>query len=155
MGKRRWFWLAGGVVFVLLMVVVAPTVVVCVDAVYVCENTASRYGYREWPTGHRTGYWSKTSPLEAYMQAHWPGSVQHRWTQCAGTGKDIYGRSIMFGHGAPGGALHLRGDVMQAWIARHSENEIRALYKFMSKADREASKKRVDEITEEVFYSKR
>ena len=143
-------WIAGGLVGAGLIGYAATSVEVCTDYAYVCENTASMYGYRVWFTGQRTRDWSRRSPLEAHIEAHWPGVVKHRWTSCAGTGKSIFGDSISFGHGSPGGAMFLSRRILEPWVARHSKEDVRALYDFLVKADREASEKRADEIIAEV-----
>lgn len=150
MTNRRKLWIAGGVVGAGLLGYAATSVEVCTDYAYVCENSASMYGYRIWFTGQRTRDWSQPSLLETYMETHWPGVVRHRWTSCAGTGKSIFGGSISFGHGCPGGAMSLRGKTLEPWIARHSKKEVRALYDFLVNADKRASEKRADEILAEV-----
>jgi hypothetical protein len=148
--NRRKLWIAGGVVGAGLLAFAITGVEVCTDYAYVCENTASMHGYRVWFTGHRTAHWTKTSALEMYMESHWPGVVKHRWTSCAGTGKNILGWSQSFGHGGPGGAMFLSGRILEPWVARHSKEDVRALYDFLVKADKKASEKRADEIIAEV-----
>jgi hypothetical protein len=123
---------------------------VATDYAYVCENTGSRYGYRVWWTGARANDWYKPSPLEDFMRAEYPGVVRHRWTSYAGTGKNVVGESISFGHGAPGPAYRLTRLDMATWISRHSRDEVRALYDTLASGNRAAAGSMIDQIEREV-----
>lgn len=140
----------GGIVLLLFAAYFCTYGEICRDDAYVDENTASFWGERVWLTGQHTGRWYHPSPLESYLEERWPGMVEHRWTQCAGTGKSLFGRSVSFGHGAPGGALHLERPLLQAWIPKHSPDEILALYQSLSKADRPTSEAIVDRVIAEA-----
>jgi hypothetical protein len=80
---------------------------VCRDWAFVCENAGSQKGYRQWFTGHRTGQWYQESHLERFMEEQHPGMLQHQWVSCSGTGKNILGQAILFGHGRPAQAVML------------------------------------------------
>jgi len=135
--------------FLLFVVFVAPTVEVCHDVVYLDQNTASLHGYREWPAGLRTGFWTKTSPLEAFMQTRWPGVVQHRWRRCFRTGKNLFGGSISFSDGVLGDEAALQNGSLTVWMDEHSEKDARALFDFLSTADKDAADERAKKIVRE------
>ncbi len=118
---------------------VMDRVSISTDYGYVCENTGSRYGYRVWWNGARARDWYRVSPLEEFMKAEFPGVLKHRWTSYNGTGKNFYGSSISFGHGAPGAALNLKDETARAWIAHHTKQEVRALYDTLASGDRDAA----------------
>jgi hypothetical protein len=58
-------------------------------------------GHREWFFGGQSGRWYKQSVVETFMRTNHPRILQQRWTSYAGTGRDIYGRKVSFGHGRP------------------------------------------------------
>jgi hypothetical protein len=120
------------------------------DRAYICENTGSRSGFREWPNGARTRQWYRVSPLEEFMEKEYQGVMRHRWTSFAGTGKNLIGTPRSFGHGAPGAALNLKDAFAEAWIAHHSKQEVRALYDTLASGDRAAADAIVKKVNDEV-----
>src|SRR5207253_4792429 len=89
---------------VLVLVVAAAalfvfSVEVCKDRAFVDECTGSRKGHREWFFGGQSGSWYKESSIETFMRTNQPSGFEQRWTSYAGTGRDILGRNISFGHG--------------------------------------------------------
>jgi len=93
------FIMAAAVILVALFAVLSLQV--CRDWAFVCENTGSQKGYRQWFTGRRTGQWYQESHLEQFMDQAHPGVMQHQWVSYAGTGRNIFGQAILFGHGRP------------------------------------------------------
>ncbi|MEX2243083.1 MAG: hypothetical protein WD716_04460 [Fimbriimonadaceae bacterium] len=120
------------------------------DRAYVCENTGSHIGFREWPNGARTRPWYRVSPLEEFMKKQYPGVMRHRWTSYAGTGKNVIGTPRSFGHGSPGAVLHLKDETAEAWIANHSETEVRALYDSLATSNPTTADAIVKKINDEV-----
>jgi hypothetical protein len=74
---------------------------VCRDWGFVCENTGSHKGYREWRSGIRSGEWYHESRLEQFVRQHYPAELKNRWTSYEGTGRNILGQPVLFGHGDP------------------------------------------------------
>jgi hypothetical protein len=74
---------------------------VCRDWGFVCENTGSHKGYRQWCTGIRSGAWYHESRLEQFLRWQHPAELENRWTSYEGTGKNILGRPVLFGHAFP------------------------------------------------------
>ena len=142
---------AGLVIFCLAVTLVLLPVQVCRDWAFICENTGSRQGYRQWPFGLKTGHWNKTSPLEDFIQSEAPDALVHRWTSCAGTGKNIFGRAILFGHGRPGAVIRLHNGILRMWIEKNDAATVRQFYDLLVSDDQEKLKKRVMDISEEVL----
>lgn len=71
------------------------------DYAFICENTGSHKGYRQWRLGWPTREWHRESHLEQFMRAQHPTELRYRWTSYAGTGKNLFGQAILFGHGQP------------------------------------------------------
>lgn len=80
------------------------------DYAFICENTGSHKGYRQWRLGWQTREWHRESRLEQFMRAQHPTELRHRWTSYSGTGKNIFGQAILFGHEWP-----QVGSVIRSW----------------------------------------
>jgi hypothetical protein len=110
------------------------------DWAFICENTGSRYGYTEWRSGGRTANWYKASPLEEFLKEKHPEKLQHRWTSYAGTGKNIFGKSLSWGHGRPGPIKYVDMLVMQTYFAKISDAQKLQLYEEFASGDLEKAK---------------
>lgn len=131
--------------------VVAFNIQVCRDWAFICENTGSRKGYRQWTFGPKTGHWYKKSPLEDFVAGHSPTALTNRWTSYAGTGRNIFGTPVLYGHGRPGAILRFDPAIQARWIKHHSGEEVIELYNLFASADRSAIDKKVTAIWEEVM----
>lgn len=129
MTKRRWLWVAIVAVPVLAVAgILLQGVVVYRDFAFVCENTGSRHGYRVGLFGNRSNDWYKASPLEEFVKREAPAALEHRWTSYAGTGKNLWGDSILFGHGAPGALLDVKYETLSVWISDNDRQDVLGLY---------------------------
>jgi hypothetical protein len=89
---------------------------VCLDCAFVCENTGSQKGYRQWFGGHRTGQWYNESRLEQFMQQKHASALAYQWVSYSGTGRNILGQAILFGHGFPKHTLMLHGTALDRYV---------------------------------------
>ncbi|MBN2476542.1 MAG: hypothetical protein JXB62_18150 [Pirellulales bacterium] len=149
--RRTKCWLITAAVAVVVVAGVLPAVQVCRDWAYICENTGSRKGYRQWPFGLKTGEWYESSPLEQFLQSQEPGALVHRWTNYAGTGRNLWGGAMLLGHGRPGAVWGLDHETQRRWIERHDATEVRELYELLVSDDEAQIEKRVHEIGQEVY----
>lgn len=131
---------------VLLAIFLANSVEIYHNVSYVCWDTASWKGYREWPGGLRTGLWEHPSVLEDYVSK----PVVHHWRRISSTGVNLLGRNISFGCGMTDGVEMLHRDVLTEWTRHHSRAEVKALLALFATYDPKAIGKRVDEIRDEV-----
>lgn len=139
--------ITAGLVGLTVLTALSYSVEVATDYAFVCENTASTHGYREWAFGLRSHAWYRESVLESFLRNRTHTPIVHRWTNCAGTGKNIFGSSISFGHGRPGGALLLSyAGVLDTYFEGRRDSEIVDLYRFLCKADKSASEIRCRKI---------
>lgn len=118
------------------------------DRGYICENTGSRKGCREWFFGAQTRSWSSKSELEKFMQAAHPDLMVHRWTSYMGTGHSLIPIMQSHGHGRPGPILFLPSPMFDEHVASLSEQERLELYRLFASADADAIKKRINVIVE-------
>jgi hypothetical protein len=115
---------------------------------YVCENTGSRKGHREWFFGRKTHVWYYRSPLELFMQQTHPEHLEHRWMSYAGTGKNLFGQSMSYGHGkSPLSQLRYARD-LEAYFATLPPERKLELYRVFSTGDRTTVQASVDELVE-------
>jgi len=134
--------------------VVAFNIQVCRDWAFICENTGSRKGYRQWTLGPKTGHWYKRSPLEEFIAKEFPDSLAHRWTSYAGTGKNVFGTPVLFGHGRPGAIYRFDREIQGEWIARNPAAEVKRLYDLLVSDDQDAIQDRIMNIWDEVLAYK-
>ncbi len=119
---------------------------VCRDWAFICQNTGSRKGYREWFFGAQTGHWYRQSELELFMATRHPTLLRHKWTSYAGTGKNILGIPVLHGHGRPGPIVLLSPDLLDEHVHHLDEATKKALYDAFASADQDRIQKEVDRI---------
>lgn len=119
---------------------------VCRDWAYICENTGSHKGYREWFFGLRTGYWYRESHLEAFIKKNYPSEFMSRWTSYAGTGKNILGQSVLSAHGRPGPIHRIREEVFNSYVESLSPDKRLALYRLFASGDR----KKIEDVVSQI-----
>lgn len=87
---KKWRMLLVAGIVVMAIVAVIP-LQVCRDYTFICENTVSRMGYRQWCVGLQSGQWRRESRLEQFMRRQQPSELAHRWTFVSGAGKNLVG----------------------------------------------------------------
>ncbi len=118
------------------------------DRGFICENTGSRMGYREWPFGIRTNEWYRESQLEKFMKNSHPEVFEHRWTSYSGRGSSLIPGTVMNGHGRPGPILFLRLEMLDEWVKVSSDHERFTLYQAFSSGNKDMCRSGIDEIIE-------
>jgi hypothetical protein len=136
---------------IIVVSAVLSGVQVCRDWAFVCENTGSRKGHRQWAFGPTTGYWYEKSPLEEFMESQQPDALAHRWTSYSGTGRNAFGRPVLHGHGRPGAMLRLNHDILRQWIDKQDPATVLELYDLLVSDDEAEIEKRITNIWEEVI----
>lgn len=142
---------ASVVIICLVITVLLITVPAYRDWAFICENTGSRKGYRQWLFGLETGHWYKESPLEEFIQSEVPDDLVYRWTSYAGTGKNIFGTAILHGHGRPGAITHLDHETLSKWTEKNDAATVRQLYDLLVSDNQKKIEKQVMDIWEEVL----
>ena len=98
------------------------------EKAFVCENSGSRMGYREWFNSARTDAWHEKSAVETFMQTRYPAQFTNRWTSYMGTGHSIYGHRLSYGHGRPGPIKGVKTEVLNAWFKTLPDSDKKAFY---------------------------
>jgi len=138
----------------LIIFLLLPTVQVYRDWAFICENTGSRKGYRQWLFGLKTGHWYEKSPLEDFIQSEDPNALVYRWMSYAGTGKNIFGQTILYGHGRPGAIIKLDHEVLRMWIQKNDDETVRQFYDLLVSDDRKEIEKQVEDMWQEFMNPK-
>ena len=144
--------LIGVTLFVALLV--ACNCPVYRDCGFICTNTASQRGYREWCIGVRTGEWYKASALEQFMQDQYASKLDHKWTSYEGTDRNIFGAAIQCGHGRPGPIITLDHRLLALYLDKIDGRQKKALYDLFAGGDEAAINAKVQEITLSAEVSK-
>jgi hypothetical protein len=108
------------------------------EVALISENTGSRKGYREWFFGLRTRHWYKQAAVEEFVRARHPIGFEQHWISYAGTGYNLYGRKVLFGHFRPGPILTVPVDVLNEWFMAQPEAAKLRFSDLLASGDRSA-----------------
>jgi hypothetical protein len=112
----KWYVAVAVALVMIVALIGGSSVQVCRDWAFICENTGSRKGYRQWCIGLRSASWYRESHLEQFLRKEHPSELAHRWTSYAGTGKNILGRPVLFGHASPGPILNVPPEFLDRYV---------------------------------------
>ncbi|HSU56904.1 MAG TPA: hypothetical protein VLT36_22785, partial [Candidatus Dormibacteraeota bacterium] len=112
----------------------------------------SRKGHREWFFKGQSGQWYKESSVETFMRTNQPSAFQQHWTSYAGTGRDLFGRNISFGHGRPGHVLWLKLETINQYCDRGGDKEKRRIYDVLSSGDQNAIRDLSEQNDEAILH---
>jgi hypothetical protein len=143
------FRIVAAIIIVAFIFMLLPLVVYR-DWAFMCENTASRKGYREWFWGTQTGQWYKQSAVEKFMLEKFPQDLKHRWTSYAGTGHNIFGTTVLYGHARPGAIKYVDQDFLNEWFTPLNDAEKKQFYDLLLSDDQEAIKQKVLSISDKI-----
>ena len=144
--KRRWItWI---VVVILLgsMLWAATMLIAYTDRAYICEDTGSRKGFREWFYGAKTNVWYQESELECFLESDHPEMLRHRWTSYGGTGRSLIPFLTRRGHGRPGLILTPTRDMLDGYVQSLSSEQRIELYQIFCSDDVDSIREKVDII---------
>jgi len=133
-------------VLLIALAIVSPAIQVCRDRAFMDKNTGARKGYREWCYGGRTGFWYKQTALEMFMRTNYPSGFQQDWVSYAGTGRNIFGGAISYGHGRPGPIIHLHPEDIDRYCQKLSAADMKQLYDVLASGDKDKVNETVNHI---------
>lgn len=113
---------------------------VCRDRTYICENTGSHRGYRQWLIGWRTGEWHRESHLEQFLRRQHPSELTHRWAFWFGVGKNLLGWTGMREDGVPRLNAAMRLDWFDSYVDILDDAGKLELYSVLASGDPNAIK---------------
>ena len=85
------------------------------------------------------------------IQSEAPNALVHRWMSYAGTGKNVFGMKILYGHGRPGAITQLDHEILCKWMERNDAETVRQLYDLLVSDDQKKIEKQVMDIWQEVL----
>lgn len=133
--RARPILIVAGVIILVTLALLLPAVPVCRDWAFVDRATGSRRGYREWFFGWRTGEWHRQTALEDFLRRDRPAGLQQDWVSYAGTGRNVFGGSLVHGHGRPGPILGLDPELIDEYCRTASAVEKRRLLEVFASGD--------------------
>ena len=126
--------------------IAATTFIAYTDRSYICENTGSRKGCREWFFRTKTNEWYKKSELEEFLETKYPQRLRHRWTSYAGDGYSLIPGMISRGHGRPGPILMIDRVTLNEYVMELTDDQKLELYEVFSSADEDVVEAAVEAI---------
>ena len=154
--KSHWYRYA--IITVIVPIVCVSTFVVCSVPIYqdwafICENTGSRKGYREWFIGIKSNRWYRASALEQFMGKHYPNELNYNWCSYMGTKKTVFGQPTCREHGSPGPLISFPTDIFTAYIERIDNSQKKALYNLFASGNESAIEAKLAEISSQMLNS--
>lgn len=116
---------------------------------YHCDFTGSTTSWTEWPLGIRTGYAYDASPIEEFLAKNQPDLIEHKWVSYEGTGKNILGEPVFFGHGRPNALLFFPRAYLTLFVDQSPKDDVIELYDTLRRDNRDEIRMRVDKLYEE------
>ncbi len=152
---RRKKWIAGISIAMLVVAAFAgaPFVQVYRDWAFICENTGSRKGYRQWCIGLRSGHWYHESRLEQFMRQEHSSDLRNCWTSYAGTGKSVFGTAILYSHESPGPIINIPEELLDWYVDTLDDKARLSLYHLFSSRQREKIEKEIAGVWEQAIAS--
>ena len=120
------------------------------DYAYISETTGSCKGHRVWLGIWETAHWYKKSDLESFMREKYPQDLQQRWTSYAGTGKNIWGAPMLFGHAGPSPIGRLRFEELNSYLSTLTDADKKEFYDVFAYADRTEALELANNIWEDL-----
>ncbi len=151
---RRWMKWRAALVIVLVAIGVfigGLSVQVCRDWAFICENTGSRQGYRQWCIGLQSSHWYRESRLEQLMRKEHPSELANRWTSYAGTGKNILGQSVRFGHERPGPILQVPTEFLDRYVDGLNDQAKLDLYHVLASGPPEETEREIRKVWDQAL----
>ncbi len=146
--KTITFFVIASIVFIGVLFF-GPEFRIYTDYNFICENTASRKGHRQYFCGLKTHRSYEQSVVEKFIQEKFPDQLRHRWTSYAGKSHYLFG-GMGYGHGRPGNILLLPLDKFALWFAKLSETEKKEFYDLLVSDDQKAIQAKIDLVWEEL-----
>jgi len=87
------------------------------------------------------------------MQKSFPKELEHRWISYAGTGRNIFGLRVLFGHGSPGELIRIDQQTLDQWFETLPYGEKRQFYDLLRSDDQRAIGRKLDSIHETTVNS--
>ncbi len=111
---------------------------------YVCLNTASRKTHTTWVELFRASATYEKSPIEEYLESE-KADWRHDWVSYNGTGKNIFGMSISWGHGRPGAVSEMHPEIFP-FIRSLSDSQKEEIYSVLKSGNQEAIHLKIESI---------
>lgn len=143
---RKIIILAFSITLLILALLGSTMCIAYTDREFICENTGSRQGYRDWFFGVRTREWRETSELDRFMRTNYSAQLQHRWTSYRGDGHSLLEGVLSRGHGRLGPILMLRSGMLNTHVTRLTGSEKLALYRLFASGDENVIRGEVEKI---------
>ncbi|MCU0915083.1 MAG: hypothetical protein MUC88_11040 [Planctomycetes bacterium] len=121
------------------------------DHAFICENTGSHKGYRQWRLGFQSGHWYRESRLEQFLRKEHPTDLVNRWTSYEGTGRNILGQPLRFGHAFPGPVFDVPAVFLDRYVEDLDDRAKLDLYHVLVSGSRDQVQSEVTKVWDQVL----
>jgi len=135
----------------LIALVAASSLELYRDHAFICENTGSHRGYRQWRLGFQSGHWYRESRLEQCLRKEHSAGLVNRWTSYEGTGRNVLGRPIRFGHDRPGPILDIPASFLDRYVDGLDAQARLDLYHVLASGARDQVQSEVTKMWDQVL----
>ena len=116
---------------------------------WTCSICGSHKFKEEWVFGGGANIESHCSELEKWINENQGGHI-HNWCKMSGTGKNIYGQSVIYRCGsAP--AIYSLGSLLGDFVKLATAKEILSFIEVMENGDKDKQRKKVQEVADIIF----
>jgi hypothetical protein len=121
--------LAFGAFFILSLTTIAYR-----EWAFVNEATGSRKGFTEWALGFVTSEWYEPTELEAFAKEK-EIAFEENWVSYRGDGKNIFGMTVLRGHGRPSRILNIEPEHLDRYTKDVNEQDKKKLIAIFKEGD--------------------
>lgn len=117
-----------------VLIALATQLTIYRDWSFICQNTGSQKGYREWFFGLTTSDWYERSELEKFIEENHNNKLKFSWVSYKGTGYGLLTKTC--GHGRPSNIMFSTKAVNEC-VKSLSDSEKLSLYETFKTHDRD------------------
>ncbi|MBI9019386.1 MAG: hypothetical protein JEZ07_19225 [Phycisphaerae bacterium] len=150
---KKGIWVVIVLVVALLVSSLLCGVVVYTDRAFICQNTGSIKGYRQWQWGSSSGQWYRQSELEKFMKDKYPDRLEYDWSSYAGTGKNIFGTKTYRSHEHPRNRMFAPNTffgLLNDHVKGLDDQGRLELYEFFKTQDEKAIQAKLEQLVDEL-----
>jgi hypothetical protein len=119
------------------------------DIGYHCDFTGSTKSWTQWPLGIRIGFVYEPSPVEEFLAKNQPDKLEHKWVTYEGTGKNILGEPVFFGHGRPNSLFLFPRGYLKLFVEQSPKEDVIEFYETLRRDNRDEIRLRLDKLYDE------
>jgi len=139
----------GTVIIIVLGLALLTGVEVRRENGWICGQCGARRHETVWAWGGRSSTGIDLSVLGQRLSAR-DGGHAHTWHKIQGTGRDVYGRSVRWGHGPAPPILGIPKELLDKFAAAATDTELNELVRIVTAETSDEQEQLIDRLVTEV-----